>query len=195
MLRNRIGPIRATVILENGMERETIRGHLESQDVDQFIYHKPFDMCKDPTNYGSLMEHRYKMNFTLLIDDQISEMIPAKPKQMKKENDMFENYKVTSLEIGDLTDEALEFALEDLENSNSDFQIRKKGDKTFLWKDGKVLPIKGKEFISMVETAIVGKTLKEIKTKGMLFTLIEKMSLFDKITLEKPESDFESILG
>jgi len=108
---------------------------------------------------------------------------------------MFTNYKITSVEFSEISDVALEAAMEKLAGQMDGVEIKTKGEKTYLVKDGTAIELNGAEFIDLVKKYVIGKTEAELTRNTTMYTLIKTLGIVKSATVEKDESSLSSIFG
>lgn len=116
-------------------------------------------------------------------------------KTPKEKNIMFSNYKITDVKFGDISDIALETAVEKIAHDLEGVEIKTKGDKTYLIKNGKAIELKGEEFTSLVEKYVKGKTVAGLRRNKEMFTLISNLGIISEVTLTSQADDLSSIFG
>jgi len=113
----------------------------------------------------------------------------------KEKRDMFSNFKITNVEFGEVSDVALETAVEKIAGNLKGVEIKTKADKTYLVKDGSAIELNGEEFISLVDAYVKGKTVSGLSRNSEMFTLIKNLGIIKKVTLESKGGDLSSIFG
>jgi len=109
--------------------------------------------------------------------------------------EMFDTYKVTNVEFGEVNEVALEVAIEDIAKNLPGVVLKKKRDKVHLVKDGSAVELNGAEFKGLIERYMKDKTVAELRGNTAMYGLITKLGLLKKVTLEKSEGDLSAILG
>lgn len=116
-------------------------------------------------------------------------------KTPKEGRAMFSNYKITAIEFSDIQDVALETALEKLASKLDGVELKEKGEKTFLVKDGAAIELNGKDFQSLISRYVIGKTEAELTRNASMFELIKTLGIIKSATVEKVQGDLSSIFG
>lgn len=118
-----------------------------------------------------------------------------KLKTPKEERAMFTNYKITSVEFAEINEVALEAAMEKLAGQMDGVEIKAKGEKTYLVKDGTAIELNGEEFVAMVKKYVIGKTEAELTRNTSMYNLIKTLGIVKSATVERDESSLSSIFG
>lgn len=116
-------------------------------------------------------------------------------KTPKEERAMFTNFKITEVEFREVSEVALETAIEKVADRMDGVEIRSKGGKSFLVKDGTAIEINGAEFVNLVKKYVVGKTEAELTRNASMYQLIKSLGIIKSAKVEADESDLSSIFG
>lgn len=116
-------------------------------------------------------------------------------KTPKEERAMFSNYKITEIEFAEINDVALEAALEKLASKLDGVELKTKGDKTFLVKDGIAIELNGKDFQELIKGYVLGKTEAELTRNTSMFELIKTLGIIRSAKVEKVQGDLSSIFS
>ncbi len=114
-----------------------------------------------------------------------------------EENEMFRNYTIESIEVGEINPIALRVAVEDLIKNNqlSGVTIEKDGDKAVLVKGSSVIDLAGEEFAEKVKQYAKGKTLTALGEKPVMLALIKSLGLIKSVTLVKEDNTLTDLIG
>jgi len=114
-----------------------------------------------------------------------------------EEANMFSNFKVTSIDLRQVDDVAIEVAVEKVAKEIPGVEIVTKSDKTFIVKDGKSQELSGDEFRKVVENYVVGSKVVELQRDSNMFSLIKMLGIIGTATLEfaGDKEDKSSIFG
>ncbi len=118
-----------------------------------------------------------------------------KLKTPKEGRSMFTNFKITSIDFREVNDVALEAAIEKVAATMDGVEIKTKGDKSYLVKDGSAIELNGKEFQELVAKYVVGKTEADLTRNAPMYQLIKSLGIIKKATVEADESDLSTIFG
>ena len=129
------------------------------------------------------------------LKDLIEEYKKCELQLPKEGRDMFSNYKVTEVKFGAVNDVALETAVEKIASDLKDVEVKVKGEKTFLIKDGSAIELNGTEFQDLILKYVLGKTVSELVHNRSMFDLITRLGLIEEVKLEKPKDDLAAIFG
>lgn len=113
----------------------------------------------------------------------------------KERDNMFSNYKITDVKFGEISDVALETAVEKIAHELQGVEIKTKGEKTYMVKNGKAIELKGEEFIALVQKYVVGKTVSGLRRNKEMFTLIQNLGIISEVTLQCQADDLSTIFG
>ena len=108
---------------------------------------------------------------------------------------MFSNYKIKEVTFGEISDVALESAVEKIAVDLEGVEIKTKTDKTYLVKDGEAVELRGAEFQKLVDNYVKGKTVAALRNNKEMFTLITKLGIIDEVTLTKEKGGLSAIFG
>lgn len=116
-------------------------------------------------------------------------------KTPKEERAMFTNFKITEVEFREVNEVALETAIEKVADRMDDVEIKTKGNKSFLVKDGSAIEINGAEFVNLIKKYVIGKTEAELTRNSSMYQLIKSLGIIKSAKVEADESDLSSIFG
>lgn len=137
-----------------------------------------------------------KFEYSLVREKKLIDFYNEKGlKTPKERNNMFSNYKITSVKLGEINDIALECAVEKIADQLKNAEIRTKGDKTFLVQNGTVVELTGEEFSKQMTEYMVGKTVFSVRNSKTMSTIIENLGIIEEVTLVKQKDSLSSILG
>lgn len=129
--------------------------------------------------------------------DLISYYKQSKLKTPWEENEMFRNYTVESIEVGEVHPIALKAAIENLIKSGQlqGVTIEKEGEQHFLVKGSSVIALESKEFAVKVEEYVKGKMVKNLGENAVMLAIVKGLGLIKSVTLTKKENSLAEILG
>lgn len=146
---------------------------------------------------GRMTMHKNKaFEFNLLKEKDLNDFYKENRLETPKEkNTMFSNFKIKDVKFGEISDVALETAVEKIAGQLEGVEIKTKADKTYLIKNGKAIELKGDEFIGLVEKFVKGKTVAGLRRNKEMFTLIQNLGIISEVTLENQADDLSTIFG
>ena len=155
----------------------------------KLFIHKASDMCFDVTPTK-------RFEFNLVQERKLIEFYEENGWKTPKERDnMFSNYIIKDIKIGEINEIALEVAIENFAKTSTGVEIRTKGDKTYVINSGAVIELKSEAFGDMIKKAVVGKTLSNLKLNPGIFNIIKTLGVIEEVTLEIKKGDISSIFG
>jgi hypothetical protein len=113
----------------------------------------------------------------------------------KEEFLMFENYKITNIEFGEINPVALETAIEELSADLEGVSLKEKDGKTYIVKEGTAIELDSEEFQSQVQKYVIDKTMSELKKSPAMYKLITKLGIIKTVALTKVEDNLAAIFG
>lgn len=145
-------------------------------------------------NIEVLNHVRFEFDFKNLVN-LVEYYKRMKMETPKEESNMFSNYKITDVKFGEVIDIALESAIEKIAKDLDGVEIKTRGEKTFLVKDGNAIELQGGEFQKLVESYVKGKTVSSLRNNSAMFSLITKLGIIESVQLSKEKDDLSSIFG
>jgi hypothetical protein len=127
---------------------------------------------------------------------ELPEVVPEpKIKTKQEEQIMFSKHVISEVVVGEINPITLELAVKKLTIGNANLQLVTKKDVTYLIvEDSDPIELNSERFKALVETALIGKTIAEVKANANLASLITNLNVLDSITLTKREANLADIL-
>jgi len=123
------------------------------------------------------------------------EEIKRKLQFKEEEKIVFENYRIEEVELNELDEVALEVAMTELLEEHPGVKVKEKKDKLYLIKGGKSVCLEPESFKKTVLKMVKGKTMKQISKLGILYDMITRLGILNKVVLVKQDSDLEDIFS
>ena len=120
----------------------------------------------------------------------------SKIKEKKKEEvQMFGKHKITEVVISEINPITLELAMKKLAASNSKIEILERKDVVYLVAEGSdPVELNGEQFKTMIEKALIGKTILEVKANASISQLLGSLNVVESITLTKQQVSLTELL-
>jgi hypothetical protein len=198
------GPNVTTTLTIKGSEHTVVlQGLIKQVDAQQKPYGADLDFgsgafgLRGPSYGYNAMRCTTDVSLHLMLDH--AECFETAPEMVTKKSQegitMFSKHVISEVTIGEINPITLELAVKKLAAGNNNIQLVEKKDIVYLIVDGAdPIELNGERFKALVETALIGKTIGEVKANANLANLITNLNVVESITLTKREVNLDDIL-